>query len=194
MVPAARASSSSKSVHSSGPATNASSRCLLLSLRSLFATPYQSSNATTEDNRMTSSLATARRNRRRTSLGVPLISATHAFVSSRYVVTEDFPLRRWRLPAALRHEGLRCEPVKLREPRRHVRDHRLHQDAVSGPANPDSITVESEFTGKANGLTSAVSKEFGCRHERLRWYIPLVYTSRHATSCRTARTARDRCD
>ena len=75
-------------VHSSGP-ENASSRCVLLSLRWLFAAPYQSSNATIDDTKITLSRATARWNRRRTLASLPLINAMHAFVSSGYVVIES---------------------------------------------------------------------------------------------------------
>src|SRR3989304_4789351 len=143
MVPAARASSSSNSVHSRGPAQNASSRTVLLSLRRLFATPYQSSNATIEDSRITLSRATARWNRRRTFASLPLINAMHAFVSSRYVVIEHVSLWRRGLLPAFRHERLGGQTVEFAEPRRDVREHWLDEHASSGAANSDPIPPQT---------------------------------------------------
>src|ERR1051326_1114808 len=77
--PARRASSSSKSATRHPPPKKSLSLIALRSKFWLFAAPYHSSNATTDDTHICAPPPTTSFNRARTTPGSPLISAIHAF-------------------------------------------------------------------------------------------------------------------
>src|ERR1041384_7509147 len=79
--PARRASSSSKSATRHPPPKKSLSLIALRSKFWLFAAPYHSSNATTDDTHICAPPPPTSFNRARTTPGSPLISAIHAFVS-----------------------------------------------------------------------------------------------------------------
>src|SRR5260370_22421592 len=89
-----------------GPATNIVKRKVFAPVWALFATPYQSSYSDTDATHTCSPDSTAFENRLRTGSDVRLISAIHAFVSSKYPIADvsvkNLPARRRRLcPAPL---------------------------------------------------------------------------------------------
>lgn len=69
--------------------------------------------------------------------------------------------------AAFGHEGLGAEAVQLGEPLRHIRKHRLDQDAPACPAHPHPISFEPELTRQAYGLTTPIHEQLcNCGHDR----------------------------